>query len=242
MADRYRIQLYWAPRRERPDAMARRLHDMVTSLVAVHPLLTGVLGERGDDDVPVGTVDDALRLLTEGAEAWYFGREERTAYEVRLFVQRAVAPPWSATLTCGIEPDHVGGLFAPNRLQMWLRRDAPDGLASPATIQALLGAAASAWDADFGYVGTATQPPAPAPLTSTGVPPVGWMTFLSSRLPPPPVTLRSPAVTYPLDGLGSVVVAHPTLHREHKKDHRLAVEAVAEALDEAGVLQPSIRS
>lgn len=242
MPERYRIQLYWAPRRESLDVMGRRLREMVDAMGDVHPLLTSVRAERGDGDVAVASVEDCVRLLAEGAESWTFGREEHTAHEVRLFVRRPVAPPWSATLTCGIEPEHVGGLFAPNRLEMWLRPDAPDALATPGTIQALLGGAAAVWEADFGYVGTATQPPAPPPLTSAGVPPVGWMTYLSNRWPAPPVTLRAPAVTYPVEGQGWVVVAHPNLHREHKKDHLAAVEAVAVALDEAAVLRPAVQT
>jgi hypothetical protein len=239
MPDRYRIQLYWAPRKESLHGMARRLFDTLGALGESHPLLRRFMRERDEEDVPTATLEDCASALEEGAEAWYFGREERTAYEARLFVGRALSPPLSMTLTCGIEPEHVGGLFAPNRLEMWLRRDAPDELASPERIQAMLVAAASAWDADFGYVGTASLPAAPPPITSLGAPPVGWMTYLSKRLPPPPVTLRSPAVSYPADA-GSVVVAHPSLYRDHVKDHREAIEVVAAALDEAGVLKPSV--
>ncbi len=244
MPDRYRIQLYWAPRRETMDALARRLFATLGALGEVHPLLRGFL--RVDDDtdtnVAVASLEQCVSTLAAAAETWHFGREERTAYEARLFVGRALSPPASLTLTCGIEPEHVGGLFAPNRLELWLEREAPDDLASPPSIQAALVAAAAQWDADFGYVGTATLPPPAVPLTSLGVPPVGWMTYLSNRLPPPPTTLRSPAVTYSAGSGASVVVAHPSPYRDHVREHREAIELVRRALDEASVLVPSVGS
>lgn len=241
MPDRYRIQLYWAPRQEGLDGLGRRLFDMLTAFGQAHPQLTGFVRDDGDEDVPVEGREGAVNALEAGRETWAFGREEHVVYDTALHVKRALSPPFCFTLTCGIEPEHVGGLFAPNRLEMWLRRDAPDDLATPEVIQTLLANAAVCWDADFGYVGTATRPPPAQPLTTLGVPPVGWMTFVSKRLPPPPPTLRSPAVTYPVGDTGHIVVAHPSLYREHLKDHRTAIDTVAAALAAAGVLKPSVQ-
>ena len=41
----------------------------------------------------------------------------------------------------GIEPGHPAGVFTPNRLEMWVRRDAPDALANPQVMHAALATA-----------------------------------------------------------------------------------------------------
>jgi hypothetical protein len=240
MPDGYRIQLYWAPRQEAVGALARRLFEMLAELREIDGTLARFVYDQEDRDVLVESLDDCRDALDQGAVAWQFGRSERIAHEVTLSASRVVAPAFAFTLTCGIEPDHVGGLFAPNRLEMWVRRDAPGELATTSGLQRLVSAVAARWDADFGYVGAPTIPPAPAPLLSVGEPPVGWMTYLSKRLPTPP-PLRSPAVTYPVGGSGSLVVAHPNLFRLHVKEHHEAMARVADALRTAGVLTPTVK-
>jgi hypothetical protein len=240
MPDRYRIQLYWPPRTESVELLARKLHDTLVALGGIHPTMTGFAWDDGERDVPISSVEDCRRALDHGKVEWSFGATAKIAYEVTVYLTRAISPPLSLTLTCGVEPEDLHGVFAPNRLEMWIRRDAPDELASLPVLQAALGAVASRWEADFGYVGTATLPPPAEPLLSAGLPPVGWMTYLSKNRPPLPPSLPSPAVAYAVGSAGAVVVAHPKLYRDHLKEQRDAIAAVEQALARAGVLKHAL--
>jgi hypothetical protein len=235
MPDRYRIQLYWPPRNETLEVTARALHAFLISLAPIHPTLAGFRYDDGEREVPVGSAEDCARALRQGQVAWSFGETEKPAFELTLFVVRAYSPPVSLTLTAGIEPGDLDGVFAPNRLEMWVAREAPDELASPPVLQALLARGAEQFGAEFGYVGSATVPTPASPLVSPGLPPVGWMTFLSNSRPPLPV-LPTPAVAYAAGSVGSIVVAHPKAYREHLREQREAVAAVERALSAAGVL------
>ena len=235
MPDLYRIQIYWAPRREDTSELGRALSRTLTALGELHPELRDFRFDREDSDVSIGDAQSCSAAIEEHAVAWEFGGKAQTAYEIGLYVARAIAPPLSLRLTCGIEPLPLEGLFTPNRIEIMIRGDAA-GLAEPEIMQAMLMELAQTWRADFGHAGGETHPPVARPLLGVGIPPVGWMTFLSQAFPALPAKLPTPAVAYPVASVGTIVVAHPELYRAHKKEHRAAVDALERALNEGGVL------
>ena len=233
----YRIDLCWPGRVEDLDAMARRTFAMLASLAGIHPRLGRFSVEARPRTLALVTEADCRAALERGVVAWQLGRRRERSHEVRLFVDRPVAPEVEVVITCGVPPLPLPGIFAPNRLVARIRPGSE--VADARVVQAVLVAAALAWEADFGHAGTETCPTPAAALDSPGVPPVGWMTFLGRRFPALPTSWPSPALAYGVGSIGTLVVAHPDAFREHHREHREAMARVESALRDGGVLVPA---
>lgn len=198
MPSHYRIQLYWAGRREGVDGYGDRLHRFTAALAEIHPALRDWRVSIGEERGRAASAAECTAALAKTAEVWELGEDKQTAYELRLYVGHEGAPTAEIIITCGVEQLALGELFAPNKLALWIRRDAPGDLAITSVMHAVLAAAATCFEADFGYVGSATYPAPAVSLYSAGVPPVGWMTYLSTAYPAIPAKLPTPAVGYPV--------------------------------------------
>lgn len=237
MADHYHAHLVWEGRPESATSYGTRLHRFLSEVGELHRRLGGWLATVDEQPVSVQTAQHAQRILEAGAFEWEVGDEVLTAYEARLYVERALASPVAVEIMCGVDRLPLGPkLFAPNRLDVRIRVDERE-LGTTAVLHGVLAAAAKVFEADFGHVGTEGDPSPATALYSPGVPPVGWMTFLSNRYPAMPPTFPTPSVGYPT-GKGTVIVAHPNPFKPHKRAHREAIEAVADTLRAGDVLRP----
>lgn len=232
MPDRHIVEISWAPRRETVDGYAALIHRFLTELGKPHRAMRSWRFGADREAIDAGACRDAL---VAGEETWAIGEEEQKAYEARFYVGRQVASPVEVTVTCGIEPLPLGALFAPNRLRLAIRHDAPDEITTTDVVVGALTHAVATFGAAFGHAGSDRVPRTAMALYSPGVPPVGWVTYFSKAYPSLPAKLPSPAVAHVVAG-GSLVVAHPKPFREHKRNQREAIDAVRKALDEAGVL------
>lgn len=234
MPERLVVRIYWAGRVEGVDGYGARLHRWFTELGGFH---RGMQSWRFGADQEASDAGACRDALVAGAESWELGEQTQTAYQARFYVGREVASPAEATITCGVEPLSLGSLFAPNGLNLAIRHDAPDDLATTEVVQAALSSAVTIFEAEFGHAGSDRVPTPAMALYSPGVPPVGWMTYLSQAYPPAPAKLPTPAVAYAAAG-GSLVVAHPKPFREHNKSQCEAITSLRRVLSDAGVLRP----
>jgi hypothetical protein len=117
-----------------------------------------------------------------------------------------------------------------------VRKDVGDERASRAVLEGVLRIAVKVFRPDWAFAGTDEVPLAPQALFSEGEPCVGWMTYLRAAFPEVPRTLPQPSVVYPLDGLGTLIVAHPELFDDRDPGHRAAMARVREVLVQAKVL------
>jgi hypothetical protein len=240
MAKRYRILTYWSGRTDAVPVLAGQIAAFLGAAGALHPALRGFLFQAKGMAAPepVTGLAACAEALRRSTITWTTGETERTSYAPRFFLERRIDPPVEVTITCGIEPLGLPA-WTPNRLDLSMRGDVADERRSRPVLEGLLRSAVSAFRPDFGFAGTDLVPDAPIPLFSDGTPPVGWMTYLSAAYPPIPPALPQPAVAYPIDGQGTLIVAHPDLFRDGDPAHRAAVERVREALKAAGVLVPA---
>lgn len=241
MDKRYRVYLAWRGREDDLRDMSRQTAGFLAALGALHPRLKGfkfVDKPSGKETAASGN-DGCQRALEAYRVDWATGETQRVAYQPRFFVERKAAPPVEIHLTCGIERLNLGPIYTPNRLDLLIRRDVPDELASPAVLEGIVRAGVEAFKPDWGFAGVEGIPEPPLAVFSDGAPSVGWMTFLSWRYPAIPAALPTPAVTHVLARRGTLIVAHPDLFDEHDPAHREAVEKVRQALDAAGVRVPA---
>lgn len=240
MDRRYRVYVSWRGREEDLRDTSRQLASFVAAVGALHPRLKGLrfVNAAGKEAAAAGA--EACQSALEAHRVdWATGEIQRVAYQPRLFTERRAAPPVEVQLTCGIERLNLGPVYTPNRLDLHVRRDAPDDLASPPVLEGVLRAAVESFKPDWGFAGVEGYPDPPLPVFSDGVPVVGWMTFLSWRYPAIPTTLPTPAVAHVLPRRGTLIVAHPDPWSERDPAHVAAVEKVREALEAAGVLVPA---
>lgn len=240
MARHYRVQLYWSGRSDADRVMSRQIFTFCASLGPIHERLEGWLFQDERTGVPAPADSDpaCLEALHQKAVAWSTGAQQQLSYQPRFFLERAIDPPASFTVTCGIKPLGLGPVFTPNRLELLVRAGVGDERASRPVLEAILRSAVAAFQPDWGYVGTESIPQPPVAIFSDGTPVIGWMTYLRSAYPPVPRTLPTPAVVYPVGSLGTLIVAHPELFREGEPAHREAIDRVRNALKAAGTLVP----
>jgi hypothetical protein len=241
MAKRYRVYLAWRGREDDLRDMSRQTASFLSALGALHPLLKGFrFIDRATGKEAAASGNDACQRALEAYRVdWATGETKRVAYQPRFFVERKAAPPVEIELTCGIERLNLGPIYTPNRLDLLMRRDAPDNLASPGVLEGIVRAGVEAFRPDWGFAGVEGVPDPPLAVFSDGVPSVGWMTFLSSKYPPVPAALPKPAVSHVLARRGTLIIAHPDLFDERDPAHIEAVEKVRQALAAAGVLVPA---
>lgn len=237
MADHYRVHVVWGGRPEAAESYGNRLHRFTTEISQLHRRFGSWLSTMNERPVALHAAGHYQAVLEAGAFPWEIGEEELTAYEARLYVERELASPASIEIMCGLEHLPLGPtIFAPNSLDVRVRIDERE-LATTALLHGVLAAAATVFEADFGHVGTDWDPSPADAVYSPGVPPVGWMTYLSSRYAPMPPTFPEPSVGYPT-GQGMLIVAHPSPFKPGKTSHRQAIEAVAGTLRYKDVLRP----
>jgi hypothetical protein len=240
MSRHYRVQIYWPGRTDSVRAMARQIAAFLAELATLHPGLARFGFEDAQGKLTKVTSEDgceaALLLRTV---RWKTGETPRISYQPRFFVDRKAGAPVALSITCGIEPVGLDPMFVPNRLELLVRSDIGDERASRPVLEAAMRSAVSVFRPDFGFAGTESIPSPPVALFSDGTPVVGWMTYLRAAFPPVPRTLPAPAVAYPVKDLGTLIVAHPELFREHDEAQRASIERVREVLKAASVLVPS---
>jgi hypothetical protein len=235
--DQHRTLLTWPGRTDALAAMAGQLFDLLGRIAPLHPRLAKWLFDEARVPAPADSLDACARALALGTVHWKTGDVARTSYEQRFYVERSRGAPVELTLTCGIEPLGLDPMWVPNRLELLVRCDAGE-LATRAVLEGLLRAAVAAFDPDWAFAGSEAVPITPLPFFTDGTPAVGWMTYLRRGFPEVPRTLPQPAVVYPVDGRGTLVVAHPEPFHERDPEQRAALDRVQEALAAAGVLVP----
>jgi hypothetical protein len=235
----HRILLYWPGRTDPVSALAQQIHGFLSQASALHPKLAGFLFQpRGGAPEPVASVSACEEALRRSAGTWQSGGRELTSYAPRFFLERPTSPPVEVTITCGIEPLGLEAIFTPNRLDLRVR--AADERVERPALEGMMRAAITAFRPDFACAGSERVPKAPLSLFSDGTPPVGWMTYFRRAFPALPRTLPEPAVAYPVEALGTLIVAHPDPFDEADPAHRDALARVGEALSAAGVLVSSL--
>jgi len=239
MANHYRVQLYWSGRDDAPRDLAHQIAAFLSALGSAHEDLAGWQSAGEREPVPADSEAACLAALERHRVAWATGKERRTSYRPRFFLEREAASPAAVTVTCGIPRLDLGPIFTPNRLEMLVRADAGKERASRVALEVALRAAVDAFRPDWGFAGTDGMPAPPLPVFSDGTPVVGWMTYLSAAYPPLPAALPEPAVVYSMLPHGALIVAHPELFQEQDPAHRDAIARVHEALRAAEVLVPA---
>lgn len=241
MSRHYRIQLYWLGRADSVRAMARQIATFLAEVAPIHPGLARFVFEdaRASKLTPVTSEDDCEAALVQRTVHWQTGAIERISYQPRFFVDRKAGAPVSLSITCGIELVGLETMFVPNRVELLVRADVGDERASRPVLEAVMRSAIAVFRPDFGFAGTESIPSPPLALFSNGTPVVGWMTYLRAAFPPVPRTLPAPAVVYPVNEFGTLIVAHPELFHEHDEAQRASMERVRQVLSEASVLVPS---
>jgi hypothetical protein len=234
----HRIQIYWPQEKASLRELAARLASFLDGLSPIHPGFDRFLFHDTGSSKPVGSTESCEEALSRGTVRWKTGIVTRTSYEQRFFVDRRVGSPAAFTVTCGIEPLGLDPIWVPNKLE-FLVRDLPgDERASRASLEAVMRQAIRVFDPDWGFAGTDRVPTKPLPLCTDGRPIVGWITYLRSGYPEVPRTLPKPAVPYPVEGGGTLIVATPEPLREGDRSQREAMDRVREVLESAGVLVP----
>ncbi|MEZ4446932.1 MAG: Imm52 family immunity protein [Polyangiaceae bacterium] len=234
MQSLYRIQLYWHGRDEGLEAIANRLSQLIANVGAGYRELQGwsYLDKEGTARPLTGRSESQSALECRAVD-WEVAARKLRSYQPLLRLDGS--PSDEIELAAGIPRLEPAGAFMPNRLRWQLTQH--DAYGHVDGMRFLFNTAIAAFEADFGYVGTPTTPTEVLPLFSTGVPPVGWMTYLSRAYGPLP-PLPKGALEHPLAG-GSVVVAMPELFDDYDDEHRSRLEALRRTLADAGVLESS---
>src|SRR5262245_30727338 len=151
MEKQYRVYLAWRGREADLREMSQKLAAFLGALGGLHPRLRGLkLVDRPSGREVVVAGNDACEKALEAYRVdWATGDIKRVAYQPRLFMDRRAAPPVAFQLTCGIEALNLGPIYAPNRLDLTMRRDAPDGLPAPGVLEAIVRAGVEAFRPDW---------------------------------------------------------------------------------------------
>lgn len=234
MSEPYVVRVYWFRRDDGVSGTAAALHGWLAALAEIDAALGGWRhrDEARGIDHPLVSRTACEEALERSAVKWRSGDREHTSYQA--FFSLAGGDGASISLTCGLRPMALE-VFAPNRLELTL---ASREWTEPVVVQAVLRKAVEAFRPDFGWAGTRKVPAPPLPVLSPGVPPVGWMTYLSAAYPVLPPFV-SPVVVGAVGGQGAIIVAVPTRFRPKLAEHAEAVARVRAALESGGVLLPA---
>lgn len=240
MLNHHRILIYWPQRTDPLNVLARQVASFLAGLAPLHPGLARFLfdDKRSGAPTPASSTEVCEAALAQGTVRWKTGDTERTCYEQRFFVDRKAGSPAAFTITCGIEPLGLDPIWVPNRLEFLVRAGPGDDRGSRAVLEGVMRHAVAVFEPDWGFAGSERVPTTPLPLYTDGRPVVGWMTYVRAGFPEVPRTLPQPAVPYPVNARGTLIVAHPEPFREGDAAQRAAMDRVREALEAAGVLVP----
>lgn len=235
----YRIQLYWKGRRAPRAQYAAELWQFVGSLSWASPNLARLQSYSREGELlpPLTGAAQAESLLAHWTVRWRTGPVEHTSYTVPFVLGSLEAPAFEMELVTGIEPMPLEGLWVPNRLEVTVPADAPDGLATRDVLLAILHVGVRVFDPDWGFTGLQGEPVPPKPLFSQGAPVPAWMTYLSKRFPIADLTLAEPSAVYSIGDLGYLVIAHPDPPRAGSAVQAAALDAVGAALRAANIVR-----
>jgi hypothetical protein len=217
----------------RPDgfkAISARFLKVCQGLAGISPNLVDWMGDGGGVDIPVATPADADAIVGAAARMWRLGVEELAAY--------------GPSAKCGASGRLalVGGMpkielpaWIPNQMILTVDAAAEVELRSdPKLVARCLQLIVTAADPAWAVVASDDWPTAPVAPFDDGAPTVGWFTYLASSYPALPVALPDGATRHDV-GTGTIVQAHGS------RPDRAAIERLALALKQGGVLEPHVR-
>lgn len=229
-----RLEACWCEREEPARQHAGRWHELLRKLGAIDPSLQRWQLDDGRRPTALMSVDDCEQALGLGRVRWQLGPHARTSYQAHASAAGALGPAAELVLTVGIGKLGVGPVFAPERLVLTLAESFELAREVPVLV-ALMRAVVEAFTPDFAFAGVDDRPVSPLSLASAGVPPVGWLTYLSLAYPALPA-LTSPVVVTPVGALGAIVAASPSKLSAGSAEQRRAIAGVEAALVQAKVL------
>ncbi len=235
----YRIQLYWQGRSTPRPRLAEELWQCVGSLPWASPRLARLqpYSQEGELLPPITSAAHAESLLAHWTVRWRTGAVERTAYKAPFVLDSLDDSKFRFELTTGIEPLGFDGVWVPNRLEVLVDPEAPDGLASRDVLLAILHVGARVFDPDWGFAALDGEPVPPTPLFSSGDPMAAWMTYLSKRFPLADLAVAEPSAVYSVGELGYLVIAYPEPPRPGSARQGAALEAVTAAFRAAQIVR-----
>ncbi len=226
------VNAYWSDRREAISTIAARLHLFSRELAALSPALARLYPRTRDDSLvqPLTGAPHAEALLAHWEVRWRVGSVERRAYTPSLVLDRVDDPAVIVSCSVGVDPVDLRGVWAPDRVEVRVRADAGDDLASAEVLLGVLMAMQRAFEPDWAFAGREGDPSAPSPLFSKGAPVAAWALFLSSRYAVDAGAFTAPSAAYSVGDRGTLVLAHRGLPVRGLASHRAALDHVAEAL------------
>ncbi len=240
MSDRYVLSAYWGNRKESSRSCAERLSHCLKAFASIDALLQPwfELGRSRKD-----ALARQIRPDVESLEALFLkGRNRRDndrsvieelGFSLDLWNGASEAESVGLVVRCGSY-----ATMPPNSCVVKLPpvSGIPSRLFGVSLLIELLSAIARAWEPDWGVVVSRFH--RDQLNERSGVPIVGWMTYLSAARGAVPA-LPPPANVVEVDGKGWIIVAVPETFSVDNRSHIEAARVVSEQLNAADLLRPT---